>query len=183
MQQTERPVCWVGIDPSYSGYAIVALHGDDTCDAQRLSFAPKDAGTGAKRLDIIYRTLQRTFRPIAQDFDVQVVAVEGYAMNSKWGREKAGELGAVTRIVSLRVLKREPLIVAPTSLKKFVTGVGAASKDDMKAKVAEKWGEFFKSHDIADAYGLARIAKAAVHGATVDHEREVMTVLKARNAL
>lgn len=178
-----RRICWIGIDPSYSGYGLVRLHEDDTYDAQLLRFSPKEAGKGAVRLDAVFRTLQGKFKEIASCFDTQVIALEGYAMNAKFGREMAGELGGLTRLLALREFKKAPVIVPPFSLKKFVTGGGPASKDQIRAAVEEKWGEKIKSHDIADAYGLARLAKAFHRGTDVEYERQVIAVLKERNAL
>jgi Holliday junction resolvasome RuvABC endonuclease subunit len=177
-----RPLCWIGIDPSYSATAIVRLHSDDTYHAQTVSFSPKTTGNGAQRLDAIWRILAEKFETLYTFYDVRAVALEGYAMESKFGREMAGELGGLLRVLSMRELHRSPLIVAPSSLKKFVTGAGRADKDAMKAAVAEKWGAVFKSHDEADAYGLARIAKASQRGTVVDYEKEVLKTVMQRTA-
>lgn len=177
-----RPICWLGIDPSYSGFAITRLHTDDTYHAQTLDFSPKLTGSGAQRLDIIWRILSEKFETVHLCFDVRAVALEGYAMESKWGRELAGELGGLVRVLSMRELRRAPLIVAPSALKKFVTGGGKADKDAMKAAIKEKWGPDFKSHDQADAYGLARIAKASHRGTLIDYEKEVLKTVMLRNA-
>jgi Holliday junction resolvasome RuvABC endonuclease subunit len=175
-----RPVCWIGIDPSYSGYGIVQLSEHDNCLVERLQFTPKKTGTGAARLDTIFRELTEKFWAIGVAYTVEAVALEGYAMHAKFGREKAGELGGLTKIAIAHELGMEPLIVPPTSLKRFVTGSGGASKDDMRAAVEEKWGERFSSHDIADAYGLAQMARASLHGTDVDHEREALDNLMSR---
>lgn len=183
-----RPICWIGIDPSYSATAIVRLHSDDSYHAQTVKFYPKTTGTGAQRLDAIWRILAQKFETVYTYYDVRAVALEGYAMESKFGREMAGELGGLLRVLSMRELHRAPLIVAPSSLKKFVTGSGQVrgpnkiDKDAMKAAIAAKWGAEFKSHDEADAYGLARIAKASQRGTTIDYEREVLKTVMQRNA-
>ncbi len=49
-------------------------------------------------------------------------------------------------------------IIAPGTLKKFVTGDGRAKKDLMLLKVYKKWGVEFSDDNLADAYGLARHA-------------------------
>ncbi|WP_121605327.1 crossover junction endodeoxyribonuclease RuvC [Virgibacillus sp. Bac332] len=46
--------------------------------------------------------------------------------------------------------------VAPSALKKFVTGKGNASKDIMMRDVFKKWGFENNSNNICDAYALAR---------------------------
>lgn len=172
-----RPVSWIGIDPSYSAYAIVRLHDDGSYHDQVLDFSPKMVGEGANRLDMIFRILSEKFETVRTCFDVKAVAVEGYAMNAKFGREIAGELGGLTRVVLMRELRKTALIVPPYSLKKFVTGDRKASKDDMKAGVTAKWGVTVNTHDRADAYGLAQVAKASTRGTAVDYEREVLEKL------
>jgi Holliday junction resolvasome RuvABC endonuclease subunit len=161
---------------------MTRIHADDTYYAQVIDFSPKFTGTGSQRLDTIWRVLSEKFETIYLCYDVRAVALEGYAMESKWGRELAGELGGLTRVLSMRELHRAPLIVAPSALKKFVTGGGRADKNAVKAGIREKWGPDFKSHDEADAYGLARIAKASSRGTTVDYEKEVLKTVMLRNA-
>lgn len=176
-----RPVCWMGIDPSYSAFAIVRVHDDGTHHAQVLDFSPKMAGQGSQRLDMVFRVLQEKFETVYTCFDVKAVALEGYAMGAKFGREMAGEIGGLTRILVMRELKRQALIVPPTSLKKFVTNSGKATKDDMIRMVDSKWAVHFKSHDLADAFGLAQMAKASQRGTTIGYEREVLDALSKRN--
>lgn len=48
--------------------------------------------------------------------------------------------------------------VAPSSVKKFVTGSGVADKDKMLLAVYKRWEFEAPDHDTADAYTLARIA-------------------------
>lgn len=177
-----RPICWLGIDPSYSATAIIRLYSDESYHAQTINFTPKLVGNGAQRLDAIWRILAEKFETVHTYYDVKAVALEGYAMETKFGREMAGELGGLLRVLSMRELHRSPLIVAPAALKKFVTGAGRADKDAMRAGVAAKWGAVFKSHDEADAYGLARIAMASQRGTTTDYEKEVVKVVMQRNA-
>ena len=49
-------------------------------------------------------------------------------------------------------------IIAPGTLKKFVTGDGRCKKDLILLKTYKKWGIEFSINDLADAYGLARMA-------------------------
>ena len=50
--------------------------------------------------------------------------------------------------------------VAPTSLKKFVTGKGNAKKDLMLLSVYKRWGFDTTNDNKADAYGLAQFGRA-----------------------
>jgi len=49
-------------------------------------------------------------------------------------------------------------IIAPGTLKKFVTGSGAAKKEQMLLHVYKRWGVEFKTNDLADAFSLAQLA-------------------------
>lgn len=154
---------YVGIDQSYSGLAIVALHEPDVDHQEFLcGFEPKKHGSGIQRLlaieDHIYQTLDQ-IGPVSH------VCMEGYANGAKFGREKAGELGATVK----RALFEQygpsdagfPTIVAPTALKKFVTGRGNnVKKNEMLLAVYKRWGYETTNDNLADAYALARVAQA-----------------------
>jgi Holliday junction resolvasome RuvABC endonuclease subunit len=178
------PVAWIGIDPSYSAYAIVRIHDDGSYYDQVLDFSPKKVGSGPQRLEAIFQILSEKFWAANLAYSIKAIALEGYAMQARFGREIAGELGGVTKVALMRELKRAPIIVPPPSLKKFVSGNGKADKNDIKGAVYEKWGAQFKSHDRADAFGLAQVAKASTRGTAVEYEKEVMSnlsTLKKRN--
>lgn len=49
-------------------------------------------------------------------------------------------------------------IVPPTSLKKFVSGKGNVKKEVMLKEVYKRWNVDFNDNNLADAYGLARMA-------------------------
>ena len=69
-------------------------------------------------------------------------------------------MGALHFMVRIMLKKRgvDFKIIAPGTLKKFVTGDGRAKKDLMLLKVYKKWGVEFDNDNLADAYGLARMA-------------------------
>lgn len=109
---------------------------------------------GAERLVDI----ENGFKSIIETYPKEQlhVFIEGYAYGAKYQRESLAELGGVIR----RFLYLQNLsfwIIPPTSLKLFVTGTGRAKKNYMKKCTKEKWGETFKSDDVCDAYGIARL--------------------------
>ena len=55
-------------------------------------------------------------------------------------------------------LNLEFKIISPTTLKKFVTGKGNSGKDIMLLEVYKRWNVSFSNNNLADAYGLARMA-------------------------
>lgn len=173
---------YLGIDQSYSGFAVSVLRADDTRADVTWEFPLKKHGAGVTRLVDIGQALcdfleeqhdQATF--------ICHACMEGYAPGSKFGREQAGELGAVVKLILMEWLPdpaRFPTIVAPSSLKKFVTGEGRAAKDNMLLGVYMKWGVKYKDNNQADAHALARVAKALDTGQVqYDYEKAVLDKL------
>lgn len=177
---------WIGIDPSYSGFGFIGLIASDTIPGGlgtlegRTSFAAAEAGKGGARLSRIYHYLIRLFGELSHHYRIRGVAIEGYAPGAKFNRELLGELGGITRLAvhdALHEVCPPPLIVPPTSLKKFATGKGNIPKDNVLMAVYKKWGAEFQSNDLADAYTLARIARAADLGAELEYEKQVLVQL------
>jgi crossover junction endodeoxyribonuclease RuvC len=68
-----------------------------------------------------------------------------------------GALHFITRVYLYRTNVNYK-VIAPGTLKKFVTGKGNSKKDLMLLKTYKRWGVEFDDHNICDAYGLARMA-------------------------
>lgn len=153
----EQSIAWVGLDQSYSGFGIVVI---DTFGTESLlwKFPPKDSD--GMRLGEIYVNLINIFNRCQEAYDEVHVAMEGYAMGRTFNREKLGELGGVVKLAHATVFGSDPLVVPPTTLKKFVTGKGNASKKEVVAAVQSKWDSEIKNDNVADAYGLAQYVKA-----------------------
>lgn len=85
---------------------------------------------------------------------VSLVVAEGYAFAAKNQAHQAGELGGVVRTALTE--QGVPLaIVAPTSLKKFVTGKGTGTKIDVALAVYKRWGFESSNDNLTDAFGGA----------------------------
>lgn len=172
---------YVGIDQSYGGFAFVSIDADGTDVVGNLkSFDRKSAG-GIERLLSIY---QHLFNLFSETNDVAHICMEGYSNASKFGREQAGELGAIVKLAIYDYFDRfdddygdlrYPTIVQPGSLKKFVTGNGGAKKNNMLLAVFKKWGFETSDDNLADAYSLARVAMAVHTGTTeLAYEKEAL---------
>ena len=157
---------YVGIDQSYSGFGVTLLANDGSF----LTTVSKFESTGVDRLKEIYEYVEGiTNNPW---YTVLDVAMEGYAYGSQMAN-MAGELGAT---VKLALYPNKPLIVAPTSLKKYVTGKGnTGAKSQMMLQVYKKWKVELLDDNAADSYGLARIASGY---ATTSYEKEVLEKLE-----
>lgn len=140
-----------GIDPASNTGVVILDQAGKLVRAQMVASQRKGP---AKLMD-----LRDGVKALIETFTPRLLALENYAFGSKWGREQAGEIGGTIRLL-LYEHSITPILVAPDTLKLFVTGNGHAAKEDMKLAVFKRWGVDFegKKNDLADAYGLARMA-------------------------
>lgn len=169
---------YIGIDPSYTGFGLVIYlqgEGFEAHEEVLEDYSPAKAGTGASRLWLIHTRLRNRFASLNLTYDVRRVCMEGYAPGSKFGREVMGELGGILRLALVQTWPENIIqSVQPTSLKKFITGKGSATKDTVILAAYKKWGVTFEDNNLADAYGLARLAHTMENGTTIQYEQEVI---------
>lgn len=148
-----RDPMFVGMDPSYNGFAIVVLDKDANIIEQKLFGSNSDSETEDRLME-----LEEEFKFIPNIMCLHSVCIEGpsYASNGAF----VLQMGALHFMIRLMLKKRgvDFSVIAPGTLKKFVTGSGRAKKDLMLLKVYKKWGVEFDNDNLADAYGLARLA-------------------------
>lgn len=116
-----------------------------------LTIAPKT--TGMQRLAEIRDWLL----PRLDLYDVDLVVLEGYAFGRPNQAVHLGELGGVIRLA----LWERGVVVAecpPASLKKYATGRGNASKDEVMAEAIRRLRYAGNSKDEADALWLRAAA-------------------------
>jgi len=164
----------IGIDQSYSGFAITAIDKDGNYYTE----VKKIDGTGVERL----HKARAFMLGFLDRYVVGSVAIEGYAFGSQMAN-MAGELGGMIRLALFDAYRFAnqaaalPLVVPPTSLKKYITGKGRVDKNQILLNVYKKWGVEFNNDNAADSYGLARIARNA-HD--FEYEKEVYDKLLAK---
>jgi len=144
---TDSSPVYLGIDQSFTGFAMCAYK-DNTYYAE----VYKSTNKGMPRmLDI------RAFiRDWISRVEILDVAMEGYAMGAKGKVFHLGELGGLVKM-ELADIDKYPLIIPPTTLKKYVTGAGSGQKNQMILHTYKKWGQTFTDDNACDAYGLARL--------------------------
>ncbi len=151
----------LGVDLSLTHTGVVAL--DDGKLLLKKSILTKPAGK--RPVDEINR-LQSIVDQICFVIDsVQpnIVAIEGLAFMSR-------KTTALAQLAGLNYLLRRELmrrgigfvIVAPSSLKKFITDKGNAQKDEMMEAVYKRWGVTMLDDNENDAYCLAQVAFAMI---------------------
>jgi hypothetical protein len=162
---------YVGIDQSYSGFAITVLSAKGTFHTEVFE-AP---GRGVDRLSAIQLFIGDLLGE--RTTNVKGSAMEGYAYGAQMAH-MAGELGGLVKIELKCWLYYEdnakyPLIIPPAMLKKYVTGKGqGVKKNQILLSVYKKWGVEFMDDNAADSYALARIAAGI---ADLEYEKEIIT--------
>lgn len=142
---------YVGIDQSYSGFAITLLN-----DEGFSTTVYKSELRGVDRL----RDIQAHLYDVLVDYHLLDVAMEGYAFGSQMAN-MLGELGGMVKL-TLRLFGVYPLIVPPTNLKKYTCGKGqGVSKSQMLMYAYKNWGVEFNDDNAADSYALAHLVSGS----------------------
>lgn len=161
----ENPV-YLGIDQSYSGFAITAY--------QNGNYYTEVYKSDKRGIDRLRDIQAHTMNWLHQFDNVTDVAMEGYAFGSQMAN-MLGELGGMVKLTLLD-FGIYPLIVPPTNLKKYVTGKGnGISKSQMLLQVYKKWDAEFTDDNAADSYALARLVSGSHELA---YEKEVYAKLQ-----
>lgn len=150
---------YIGIDPSLTstGLAILQINSDGipTLKTETICMTSKKAD---RLFDIHERVTTQVTQTIELGFIPQGACIEGAAFNAI---NRADDMGQVRGILLLllRQFKLPYLTVAPTRLKKYATGKGGASKENMVDAALSEWDKVM-SDDEADAAWLAHLACA-----------------------
>jgi len=157
---------WLGIDQSYSGFAITAV-GDGGFYTEVYSSDKR----GTDRL----RDIQAYIMNWLHEFDhIKDVAMEGYAYAGAGQVYNLGELGGMVKLTLLE-FGIYPLIIPPTNLKKYIAGKGnGVSKSQVLLQVYKTFGVEFTDDNAADSYVLAQMVKGTVKYA---YHKEVLDKL------
>lgn len=169
--------CVIGIDPSLTGFALVALY--ENGQSKELEFGSPPAKSLHARIDR-YKKMADKAEAFIKEHIPELCLIEGYAFAAK-GKSviTLGEFGGVIRdrIVGLADSTVE---IAPTMLKRFLTGRGNASKMDVVQKLARKLDRNFPSDNIADGFGLALLGAAVLefrgHRLLTQYEKDAVSL-------
>lgn len=161
---------YIGIDQSYSGFAITAL----SLDGAYYTEVYEGQGRGVDRLQDIASFVGGFLGDRATN--LKGAAMEGYSYGAQMAH-MAGELGGMVKLELKcwgynedRV--KYPLIIPPSVLKKYITGKGTGvQKNQILLNVYKKWGVEFNDDNAADSYALARIAAGL---ADLEYEKEII---------
>lgn len=149
---------YLGIDQSYTGFGLTFL----TSGEEYQTYVYKAKHSGVRRLEDIDMWLQTKIEAIDVAPHIVDAAIESPVLRTP----NALNAGMLYGLVLLRLYEslwsdskaRFPLQVAPNTLKKYVSGSGAAKKNEMLLHAYKRWGVEFDDDNACDSYGLARIA-------------------------
>lgn len=172
LSHTEGTDITLGIDPSLSAFALAAV---SRSGSEYGVWVHSSTHRGVDRLMDISMWLSIKIDQLARHgLTITDVAMEDTVLNS-YSASKLGELAGVVKVAlknSVPGAGAYPLRVPPATLKKFATGSGKASKQEVMSAVAKKWGPEFTDDNMADAFVLARMAR----GVSADPDEEAILV-------
>lgn len=151
-----------GIDPSLTGTAVVVSdpsNGPETFKIKRFSSKPR--GDDVKNRIARFEELIHRIDAYLEENGATHLFLENYSFASKFNVTLLGEFGGLLR---WHLVTREFVAeVAPSTLKKFVTGAGnTKGKDLLAAHVTQRWGVMFSDSDSFDAYSLWRLGRCCL---------------------
>jgi len=144
---------FVGVDQSLTNTAFVCLNSEANIVSKVNIFTtPEDV------IEDRLQEIQDSLESFLGEVKPEYVYIEGLSFQSKG--QSVAQLGAIHYILRIFLYQKgiNCKIVAPTTLKKFVTGKGHSKKELMLKEVYKRWGVDLDDNNLADAYGLARMA-------------------------
>lgn len=150
----------IGIDPSLTGTAI--CWGDDEQPELKLLSSPASGLLLPARINRVAELATSVVKEVnaARGRDGVSVFIEAYSYGSKQNRELLAEYGGILRMMLIEI-SDDINEVAPSKLKKFITGSGKGKKLAMVGTVAKRFGHVFDTDDETDAFSLCRFGRAA----------------------
>lgn len=150
-----RPI--VGLDVSTKTGVVVMDHDGKVLLSQEWNFP----SSGMTR---VWKFYDKVSALIADYYPgMAVLEGYGYAGPSPHTLVTLVEIGTAIRMVLDQTTDCKVVEVAPTALKKFVTGSGQAKKDGMMLEIYKRWGFDTQNNNIADAYALARVGHGILY--------------------
>jgi crossover junction endodeoxyribonuclease RuvC len=144
---------FIGIDPSYNGFGLIILDIKANIIEEKLL-----KSLSCDEIEDRIIKLEQDFKFISDIKDLYIVYIEGLSYSSRGlFTLQMGALNYFIRIFC-RKNKINYKIISPNELKRFVTGKGQCKKELILLKTYKKWGIEFYDNNLADAYGLARMA-------------------------
>lgn len=150
---------FIGIDPSLTSTGLYILKQKQQKYWQ-IDTKSKDYVSLLSRCiyiaDVILQAIQQV---VGEEDDVKLVTIQDYFIGRQQG--VVIDLAQLGTIIRYKMLMRDFKIItaAPKKIKKFVTGNGNSTKQQMMDAVYLKWNYKASTDNLADACGMAYFAK------------------------
>jgi hypothetical protein len=151
-----------GMDPSLTGTAVVISDPAAGPEGYRIRrFSSKSRGDDVKNRIGRFEAMIGEIDDYLEVHGVTHVFLENYSYGSAYNVTLLAEFGGLLR---WHLVTREFVAeVAPSTLKKFVTGRGdTKGKDVMGSHMTKRWGVVFANSDEGDAYCLWRLDRVCL---------------------
>jgi len=156
MDKVRRKYCHkftvLGLDPAITSFGYCLRHSGNWIDTGAI-VPIKARSWGFSRMINIENEIKEILEKCSP-----FIVLEDYAYNSKFGREKAGELGGIVRRV-LYFKKLPMIMVAPLSIKAWIK---AKKKSQIMLEILDQRGIKIDNEDAADAFLLSDIGHKAL---------------------
>lgn len=175
----------IGIDLSLTGTGFCAIIDGKIKDFGLIK-SKKTGDTPMDEMRRIHSIMKEATEKVIyfgpnEEVVVDMVLLEGISYMSK-NTTALSQLSGLSYLVRDEILRLGIpfVIVAPSSLKKFVTGKGNSPKDVMMMETYKNWNETLSNNNICDAFGLAMIGQYLLDPKIKmeKHQKEVINLLK-----
>lgn len=163
---------YVGLDLSTKTGLVILDESGQVVKAEEITTKEKN---DPQRMIILTEKIMSNLK------DDDVIAIEGFSYGSR-GRGVSFQFGYGYAVrIALFTANKPFLIVTPSQVKKYATGKGNSSKDNMILPMFKKWGFEHDSDNVRDAYVLAKIAFDLKTDKEIElkkYESEILTDLR-----
>lgn len=167
----------LGIDLSLSSTGCIKMEDGKIIDKQLILSKP----SGKLPFEELLRLIK--IRDSIDINNISIAVIEGVAYGIR-RTTSLSQLSGLNYMVRdyLRMKNIPFIIVAPTTLKKFITGKGNCAKDVMLLETYKRYKISFSNDNLADAFGLAIIGEALLNKdiKLTKFQQEVINLLKSQ---
>lgn len=166
----------IGIDLSLSNTGIVCL--PDKGQYISTLIKTKPIKTRKEETERLARICLQSLEFVEKQENVKLILIEGLSFASHKS-VAVMQLAGLHYLVRVFTLMFPTVIVAPSTLKKFVTGNGNSHKDVMMMETFKKYKVTITNDNICDAYCLAQIGKSLLNNTLklTQRQQEVIKLL------
>lgn len=173
----------LGIDLSLTQTGFVSLDEDGVSFKEEIIRSKPSEKTHIAELERILTIRDKIIALIEDGKDkVEIVALEGMAFAVR-GTTSLTQLSGLNYFVREIVYKKgiSFIVIAPSTLKKFITGKGNCPKDIMMLETFKRYNVSITNNNVCDAYCLAQCALAVLGKSPlklIKPQEEVVELLK-----